>query len=82
MTDFFLLRKHLNIKVTNISLRITLSYVQKRFIESYNSIVAFNIKTKIKYCPIHPQRDHYRPRPIYFFLRHFIAVKDVLRVEF
>lgn len=49
-----------------------MSYDSNFFIEKNDSIMAFNLKTMLRYCPAHPS-DRYRPRPIclnnqFFFL--------------
>lgn len=49
-------------------LNITFSYNQHCFIESNDSINAFNIKIIMQHCPIHPN-DHYPPRSNYFYYR-------------
>lgn len=45
---------------------ITLSYNQNRFIESNDSIIAFNLKIITQYSLIHSSDSH-RLRPIFFF---------------
>lgn len=45
---------------------IALSYDQKSFVQSNDSIVAFNLKIMIEHRPVH-HSDRYRPRPAFFY---------------